>query len=236
MDRENAINKILGALAIANNSSNRAEIETASRMVQNLLAKYNLDLHDIKARESTPVVTKHFFQNGKNNSSTLGGLAFVLGKYNFVHVYTTHLPIEDNGQHMVVAAIAFVGREFNVDTVIDLFHKMRFAISRLSEREFKNAVTGTHGKAWKASFELGVLNGLRSALEKEQALFLQMKSELGISTGRELVISLDNENKEYLQNSGLSFKKKPGAVIRNRGAYENGYEHGQRMSTKEYIS
>jgi hypothetical protein len=234
MDKENAINKIRGALAIAQKSNNRSEIETATRMVQNLLAKYQLDLNDISRKESTPVVTKYFFLNGKNKNRVYSKLANVICKYNFVSMYNTSSIIEDNGVKAVVAGIAFVGREVNVDTVMDLFHKIRFAMDKLSDREFKLSGSTEHGKAWKASFELGMVSGLAEAMQKEQAEFLKMKSEVSGNTGMALVISLDAENKDYLNNSGMKFvQNKTKSIIRNGDAYENGREHGKQMKTKE---
>jgi len=236
METENVINKIRGALALSQNAGTKAEAEQATRMVQMLLHKYNLELSDIARSDNIPVVTKHYYSNGKNNSNILGRLAGVLSEFNFVHVYMTHKAIEVDGNKLVVAAIAFVGREVNVDTVLDLFYKMKLVIERTSAIEFRLAQTGRHGKAWKASFEMGMVEGIYQNLARENNEFLKMKSIANGRTGMELTINLNAENETYLVNSGLKFHKRPAPRIRDSQAYYSGVEHGKDMSTKDKVN
>lgn len=236
------LSKLRGAMKLAEQADNVNEAKVAASFVQKLIQKYNIDLNDLPVEENkAPIVTKNWYSNGKNLNKPFATLAYILGKYNFVEVYTSHTWIRDDSGSVEVAVIAFVGREINVDAVMDLFYKMMATLNRLRNQafaEYRNennyvAHEGTHGKAWNSSWMVGAVNGLSVSLKQEQDAFLQMKSASG-KTGMELVISLEAENKEYLKN--MSFKKSAGTKIHDYSAYKNGYKTGSQLSTKEQIN
>lgn len=237
---DSVVSKLLGALKLSEQAQNEFEAASAARRVQSIMAKYHLDNYDLESfrRNSVDkpnVVEVSYYMNGKNNSMNLASLANTIAQYNFVSIFRSKEWVQDGlGKSAKLAKIVFVGRQSNVDIVIQLFEKMRTTMNRISAAEMQSHKGNVHGKAWKSSFEIGFINGLASAMSIERQEFLKMVSEHG-KTGMDLVVSFDAENQEFLKKYKLTAGPKRTNKI-DYNAFQRGKNIGLNTSTKDMVN
>lgn len=239
---DGVISKLRGAIALAEQSTSVAEAHEAAKKVQMLIEKYNIDLRDIDlaANGDKHVIEKNWYSTGKNRNNSAASLANVLGQNNFVSTFSSERWLKDEAENKwyPIFTLVFVGREYNVDTVMDLFIRMLATMNKIADDDFQQYTTDggrEHGKSWKHSFRLGFVSGLAQKLREERAAFLKQQSEISGRTGRELIISLDKENQEYLK-AHYKLTDTPGSHIKNSAAYHAGFERGRDTSTKPQVN
>lgn len=251
--------RLMGALNLANQSENAGEAAAASARVQEMLFKYNISLSSVVSELDSKntrikfagMATKRIVFAGVNRDKMVGRLAAVLGKYMFVKtVWTT---VQDaNNPAITFNAILFAGKETDVDMVMALFDKLRFALNKMANKahkEYKAAGGNIHGGAWKNDFWFGAVNGIGIQMRDNYELFQQTRymkldgeiasvGEMGPNTvtGREIIVKSETAMAEYVAATVGETYKIPGQnKMRDVNAVAQGYQAGKNMEINSRI-
>lgn len=215
MERETIIERILKVYNKSKNNPSEEEAKAALLKVQEMLAKYNLQLKDLKAEEKKPVIE---IELGKKCRWWHGGLARILATNLKCKSYTSN--------YIGGRRIVFVGEELDVQICSETFKYIKNAITynckiHMSTRKLK---LKERIKIAKESFITGFLNGLEYALDEQKAC-----NEWG------LVLAAPIAVQEFYSNLNLTtfrWEKSTGDKNDER-AYRDGYVKGKEFDTNK---
>ena len=252
--------RLVGALNLANMSTNPGEAANASARVQEMLLKYNISLASVSEAANVRkaenkfagFVTKNIVFGGMNRDISMGNLAGVLSKYMFVKVYWSHVQDARNPE-IIFNTLEFVGRDTDVQMVMALFDKLRFALNKMANYGFamyKRMGGNVQGKRWKDDFMRGAIYGISQQLEAnyeefKRTRYMKLDGEITTSndmaltvSGRDIILSTESLLEEFYNKilNGAKLSKIGGGRKKvTAEAYLAGIEAGKNMPIHDRI-
>lgn len=180
----NIKSRFIGALSLANKAKNANEAATAAGMVQAMMLKYSISLEDVGAAEAkknnTPIdpfagmTRKTLFFSGSNRDINMGILAGTLCEFMFCKAVWSKF--QQVNTDIWVNGLNFFGKTEDVEMVIALFNKLRFAMNDITDKKFAEYKQSkffekVHGKEWKSQFQLGMMSGIYTQMKKNYQEF-----------------------------------------------------------------
>lgn len=221
-DIDKIAERIKKLLAIANNAgATEEERDTALKMAQHIMTKYNLDESDLPQEKQEPRTIEEMMMSGdtwvRDVGASVSRLFFC--KYFFKRTGTAG---RDNHK--------FVGKTSNVVTSLYMFE---YLVKNLKKEASKNygSVTSPEGR----SFCVGAAAAIRSRVTK---MLAEEKSEA--APGRELVLKslyqreLD-ANMAFLESMGMHLKNSNRSTRVDPDAFNGGMSHGSTIALNRQV-
>ena len=223
------LDRVRKLLAIANDErANEGERDNALRMAHNLLAKYQLDMSDVDAREREKQDPRGHFQNDGWNMLWCKDVRNAIAKLFDTTYYFGRKINATRGEHH------FVGRESNATTAMLLSDWIIRSILREADQRYKHRLT-PEGR----SFAMGVAYKLYERVDQLKAAKQQEFKEAGYS------IVLADASRVELEENGKYISKVLGRnlTVRNRkrtsvnaDAFSSGEEYGSSINLNTQLT
>lgn len=218
MKHEQIVEKIKKLLALAN-SSNENEAQTAAKMAQQLLTKYNLTMSQVDKAELMFEVDSET-ENRQRTSSSWGYTQSILRKFFFVEIVSSRSQGFDLKamKRRSVITHHFIGKRHNIEIAKYVKEFLERTFSNLFEDYRKR--TGAPLKSRK-SFYAGVYKGLHDQLKG-------VKEYVEQETG--LVVVEDAEVQKFINETlGKTKEVANKNDIQDFSAYRTGTEEGKKV-------
>lgn len=200
------------------------EAEAAAAAMQRLVLKHNLDTADLEGlgeTEREEYISRYIVLGSKGSSGLQWriNLAYVMGEMNFCAFIR-------EGFHGGTGWM--VGQASNVDAAEEMFKSIAEANERLAPTEwysFRNSsrYDGSSTVAWKNSFKIGFVAGIRMKMRMERQTVAQ---ELEAGVVSSLVVVKEAELKEAVAEKIGKTTTHKGSAPTNVNGYQRGVEKG----------
>lgn len=221
-DIDKIAERIKKLLAIANNAgATEGERDTALKMAQHIMTKYNLDESDLPQEKQEPRTIEEMMMSGDTWVRSVGGS---VARLFFCKYYFTRTGTAGRDNHK------FVGKTSNVVTSLYMFE---YLVKNLKKEASKNyhSVTSREGR----SFCVGAADAIR----KRVVEMLEAEKSDAVP-GRELVLKSLYEreldaNLNFLRSMGIYLKQSGRSSNVDPNAFGGGILHGKSVGLNRQV-
>lgn len=215
---ETVINRIAKLLALSK-SENENEAASSMALAQNLLAKYQLDITDIQIEEK--IDQEDFYINDndrKKISSWQSILLNGISENNFCYVYRS-------GNIMKL-----IGKKSARHIVLVMFSYLISVIDNATEKAFQEYTGWEHGKTFKNSFRMGMVDRIITRLRQEAQKIAQ---EAKLNSKEIIPVDPYEEAKKanvaWIKSNGIHLRA-ASSSFRSGAGYNAGRSAGDKVS------
>ena len=240
-NKESVIKKIQALLRMSNDkSASENEMMMAASKAQELLARYNLNLSEVKGADhiDEPIESEEFNESeSAQYSAWKGGLYTAAARLYMCRYYHTRGVDE---KYRKVRRHVFIGRQSNRIVCKEMCKYFEQAVKRIADNHFATVPGNYHQiRSMKRSFILGCVNTLSKKIHEHYEDMNNIPHDQVALPGSNLPKLYADEQgliDLWLKNKGIRLRSGGRTSIRDREAYMRGKNEGRGVSLHTQVS
>lgn len=226
--KDSLLRKIKSLLELSKDENSTHEAETAAKMAQQLMMKYNIEEAEIHGHEPSSLERSLYpvYKIMKGNEGTwIRSMFSTIAKFNFCSIVITEKYVTDQyEEHFYI-----LGSPTNIEMVTYIAEQL---ISRIRgiEKLYWERYTGRDKRnTFRRGFFKGAVNGIYVKLEAQQEQFTEDDST------NALIVRKDKELEEFKHKIFGKLGKSRSGGSSSRDGRSQGYEAGSNMSINQGV-